>query len=582
MRHGLSDPGIRCSDIRLARSGVQGLWTWITCFLTLALPLSATAAQGQTRPPRVVASVHLAPTPVAGFDGVHLVYELHVINTDRRTVWLTGVDVLTADGTVLQTQGDSALLRNLWRGPAGQDMSERARIDSGLWAIVWLWVTVPGTEAVPDVLRHRLALQYDDGAGGRRTASIEVGTTVPGPAAIVIGPPLRGGYWRASNLSNASGHRRALETGGTISQRFAIDYFRVDEFGRNSSIDLFVNENHFNFGADVLAVADGVVVSAADSMAENRVGRQPARSWPATGGNYIDIAIGQGLFAQYLHLQSGSVRVQVGDTVTQGQVIGRVGNTGASVAPHLHFQLETTAWEEGRAARDEPGEGVPYVHPSYESMGQARMPMCHCEGVTCVTTLPGERTFEMPMQNNVIRFPGSSGLEPAPRDMSSTRHRALCRAAEGRLLGSEGRIAEAISAYEEARILDPTMEIPAEHLAWLCWAGSLSGQAARVMDVCDLAVASEPAIGDMKRGRGLARALMGDLNGAVRDFEAYIDWLTQRPPLAWWQTRLDGLTWGESFEVHRSHAQTWLDALRAGQNPFTADVLEELRDRSGG
>ena len=38
-------------------------------------------------------------------------------------------------------------------------------------------------------------------------------------------------------------------------------------------------------------------------------------------------------------MQPGSVRVHKGDRVTRGQVIGLVGNTGNSVAPHLHFQV---------------------------------------------------------------------------------------------------------------------------------------------------------------------------------------------------------------------------------------------------
>jgi murein DD-endopeptidase MepM/ murein hydrolase activator NlpD len=41
----------------------------------------------------------------------------------------------------------------------------------------------------------------------------------------------------------------------------------------------------------------------------------------------------------YAHLQPGSIRVHRGDKVSRGQVLGLVGNTGNSLAPHLHFQL---------------------------------------------------------------------------------------------------------------------------------------------------------------------------------------------------------------------------------------------------
>ncbi len=41
----------------------------------------------------------------------------------------------------------------------------------------------------------------------------------------------------------------------------------------------------------------------------------------------------------YCHLKEGSIRVKAGQNVAKGEVIGRVGNTGNSSEPHLHFQL---------------------------------------------------------------------------------------------------------------------------------------------------------------------------------------------------------------------------------------------------
>lgn len=41
----------------------------------------------------------------------------------------------------------------------------------------------------------------------------------------------------------------------------------------------------------------------------------------------------------YAHMQPGSVRVHMGDKVTRGEIIGLVGNSGNTIAPHLHFQV---------------------------------------------------------------------------------------------------------------------------------------------------------------------------------------------------------------------------------------------------
>jgi hypothetical protein len=55
-------------------------------------------------------------------------------------------------------------------------------------------------------------------------------------------------------------------------------------------------------------------------------------------GNYVIISSRYG-FALLAHLQCGSLKISVGQRVSAGQEIGKVGNSGASIIPHLHFQL---------------------------------------------------------------------------------------------------------------------------------------------------------------------------------------------------------------------------------------------------
>ncbi len=100
------------------------------------------------------------------------------------------------------------------------------------------------------------------------------------------------------------------------------------------------------------------------------------------------------------------------------------------------------------------------------------------------------------------------------------------------------------------------MEIDADSWADICWYGSLRKQAADVMFVCEKAVQLAPNDGSIRASRGLARALTGNTQGAIEDFEAFIA-----------QT---------DDKERKSQRQRWVKDLRAGKNPFTDEELKKL------
>jgi len=57
------------------------------------------------------------------------------------------------------------------------------------------------------------------------------------------------------------------------------------------------------------------------------------------GGNNVIVEIAPRVFAWYAHLRQGSLTVKVGDAVKAGAPIAKLGNTGPSEGPHLHFGL---------------------------------------------------------------------------------------------------------------------------------------------------------------------------------------------------------------------------------------------------
>jgi hypothetical protein len=99
----------------------------------------------------------------------------------------------------------------------------------------------------------------------------------------------------------------------------------------------------------------------------------------------------------------------------------------------------------------------------------------------------------------------------------------------------------------------------------ICWVGSIAGFAATVQAACDNAVQwADSAIRDQYRdSRGLARALTGDKQGAVDDFESVVSYVKREP--------------GVVSETVLRRREEWIGALRKGDDPFNAKLLEELR-----
>jgi len=217
-------------------------------------------------------------------------------------------------------------------------------------------------------------------------AIVKIATSKP----AVLGPPLRGSDWIALNgPGNSSIHRRAIVplNGKTaIAQRFAIDWSKVGSNGRMFDGDEKDNKAYAAYGAEILAVADGIVASTKDGIPENVPGIT-SRAVPITpetiAGNHVVLDIGDNRYALYAHMQPGSLRVKTGDRVRRGQVLGLVGNSGNATGPHLHFHL-------GDSPAGLEAEGLPYVIDSWESMtGPATWQ---------------KRQNEMPFQNERVRF----------------------------------------------------------------------------------------------------------------------------------------------------------------------------------
>ncbi len=114
-------------------------------------------------------------------------------------------------------------------------------------------------------------------------------------------------------------------------------------------------EDYFCYNKPIIAAADGEVIEIVDGIVDNEIGKMDlVHNW----GNSIVIKHGEQIFSQISHVKAGSFQVYKGQWVRKGDVIGYVGNSGRSPYPHIHFQIQPTAFVGSKTSRYSLG---PYV-----------------------------------------------------------------------------------------------------------------------------------------------------------------------------------------------------------------------------
>lgn len=321
----------------------------------------------------MLARVLSAPIPVPMTDGkVHLAYELDLTNAVGQDLDLRSVTVKAGDRSLLTLSGDDLASRTRILGDAAKPTRTFGLAQSG---VVWLDVVIDGAEgsstpAVPQELSHTIDVGLSKPMPPLLPATMVVDvapTTVSTHEPAVISPPLGGPGWLDGNsCCDMTAHRMALNPlNGELwaAERFAIDYVQLSKDGTIFRGDKARLESYPYFGADVHAVADGPVVSVLDGLPEQVPGTAPTGlRLEEYGGNHVvqDISGGgtEKRYAFYAHLKTGSVQVEPGDQLSAGQVLGNLGNSGNTDAPHLHFHVMSTP-DPLRA------DGLPFVFKTF-------------------------------------------------------------------------------------------------------------------------------------------------------------------------------------------------------------------------
>lgn len=327
----------------------------------LAAPVARPAHAQSLKPGETLSSLTVTPTtlprPVVGADGwTHLVYELVIANPTALFVTLDRVEAVTPEGASLGALEGEALAARIQRfGATG------TRLAPGTTVTVLMDVVVPTSARLPEQIATRIGATREKADTDGRPTPLPADSPLPaqygfttaafgiGPSAVVVDAPLRGPGWVAVNgcCDTITSHRGAiLSVNGRlrVPERFAIDFVQLDAGNRLFTGEESALASYPYYGVPVYAVGAGTVVNLYDDADEQVPGAEAHGITPENiGGNMLVIDMGSGNFAFYAHLQRGSLMVKLGDKVTDGQVIGKLGNTGNSTAPHLHFHVMDSA-----------------------------------------------------------------------------------------------------------------------------------------------------------------------------------------------------------------------------------------------
>ena len=122
---------------------------------------------------------------------------------------------------------------------------------------------------------------------------------------------------------------RLTRTLGTVPVRKPVDGEVDLASGFGVRIDPFTSSPAWHTGLDLHG-------ETGDAVRATASGTVTAAGWSGGYGRVVDIDHGNGLSTRYGHLSS--IDVRVGQSIRSGQIIGRVGSTGRSTGPHLHYE----------------------------------------------------------------------------------------------------------------------------------------------------------------------------------------------------------------------------------------------------
>ncbi|WP_438720897.1 M23 family metallopeptidase [Enterococcus sp. AZ103] len=178
---------------------------------------------------------------------------------------------------------------------------------------------------------------------------------------VILSAPLKG-QWHTPNTPGSQIPSHGSDKFGTT---YAYDFVQLDwkKLGKPAYQGGLLKylqkgiqvEDYYCWGETIYAPCDGEIVVAKDGFPEakrtnlrkdlskardNGQNFHPSRNnVQEVAGNYVIIKMAENIFVALCHLQQASIEVAVGEQIKTGEIIGKVGHSGNSFAPHLHLQV---------------------------------------------------------------------------------------------------------------------------------------------------------------------------------------------------------------------------------------------------
>ena len=254
--------------------------------------------------------------------------------------------LLESRATALSGGADPATTGSIRPGakPSGEPAAGSQRGDRGRQSSIG--ATLGRLEAALDRMEHRQALavtqmqdRYENKARQIRSALAQLGLKAEAAAPASGGPfvPVKlasqdQAFGRALlrvNLARADAN--ALGTTllkVPLRKPVAGDIDESSLFGIRT--DPFVHEAAMHTGIDFRG-------DTGDPIRATAAGTVTIAGWSGGYGKMVEVDHGNGLVTRYGHLSE--IDVDVGDTVRAGGVVGKLGSTGRSTGPHLHYEV---------------------------------------------------------------------------------------------------------------------------------------------------------------------------------------------------------------------------------------------------